>query len=197
MPPPTGLRVTAAGKAAARAAWNAASDAAETAWTSIGETLASDSHTATGLWRGKTYEFRVRAFGDGATYSDRVGLWSATASTTLPAGTPQPPEFGAASYSFEITTMAKAGDTAGPFAAINVNGDRVRHEITAGNASGAFAINPDTGELTVTGNRAADTRPTYTLTRPRGGRRDRGGQPEPERGNRRHIVGRHHRHRRG
>ena len=44
-----------------------------------------------------------------------------------------------------------------------MNGDRVRHEITAGNASGTFALNPDTGELTGTGNPAAATRRSYTL----------------------------------
>ena len=174
-PPPASLRVTAAGEAAARAAWNAVSGAAgyrlqrriageETAWTGIGGTLTGVDHAAIGLRCGKTHEFRVGAFGDGATYSDQIGLWSATASTTLPACTPQAPKFGAASYFFEITTLAKAGDPVGTVAAIDVNGDRVRHEITAGNASGVFAINSDTGELTVTGNLAAATRQNYTLT---------------------------------
>lgn len=53
-----------------------------------------------------------------------------------------PPKFGAASYSFEITTLSKSGDAVGGVAAIGINGDRVPHEITAGNPSGAFAAIP-------------------------------------------------------
>ena len=99
LPPPAALRVTATGQAAAHATWNAANGAAgyrlqrriageETTWTGIGATLTGASHAATGLLCGKTHEFRVGAFGDSATHSDRVGRWSDTASTTPPACSP-------------------------------------------------------------------------------------------------------------
>ena len=132
-------------------------------WSTADESVTGTTHTASGLWCGRTHEFRVGAHGDGTTYNARAGLWSPTATATTAACSPLPPRFRADSYSFEISALASVGDAVGAVSAFDVNDDTVSYSITAGNDDGKFAIASSTGEITVAASLsgAGDTR---TLT---------------------------------
>ena len=62
-------------------------------WFTVDESVTGTTHTASGLWCGRTHEFRVGAHGDGTTYNARAGLWSPTATATTAACSPLPPRF--------------------------------------------------------------------------------------------------------
>ena len=132
-------------------------------WSTVDGSVTGTTHTASGLWCGRTHKFRVGAHGDGTTYNARAGLWSPTATATTAACSPLPPRFRADSYSFEISALASVGDTVGAVSAFDVNDDTVSYSITAGNDDGKFAIASSTGEITVAASLsgAGDTR---TLT---------------------------------
>ena len=118
-------------------------------WFTVDESVTGTTHTASGLWCGRTHEFRVGAHGDGTTYNERAGLWSATATAATAACSPLPPRFRADSYSFEISALAPARDAVGTVSAFDLNDDPVTYSITAGNEGGKFAIASSTGEITV------------------------------------------------
>ena len=102
-------------------------------WSTVDESVTGTSRTVTGLWCGRTHEFRVGAYGDGTTYNARAGLWSPTETATTAACSPLPPRFRADSYSFEISALAPVGDAVGTVSAFDVNDDTVTYSITAGN----------------------------------------------------------------
>ena len=54
-------------------------------WFTVDESVTGTTHTASGLWCGRTHEFRVGAHGDETTYNERAGLWSPTATATTAA----------------------------------------------------------------------------------------------------------------
>ena len=67
---------------------------------------------------------------------------------------------------FTLPEMSPPGTVVGTVAGIDPDGDRLTHGITAGNTGGAFAIDPDTGQITVANAMALDfeTTPVFTLT---------------------------------
>ena len=76
----------------------------------------------------------------------------------------EPPAFGEASYAFSIAEDAAAGAAVGTVTAtVRANG-AVSYAITAGNADGAFAIDADSGAITVAGTLDHATTASYTLT---------------------------------
>ena len=118
-------------------------------WFTVDESVTGTTHTASGLWCGRTHEFRVGAHGDGTAYNERAGLWSPTATATTAACRPLPPRFRADSYSFDVSAAAPVGDAVGAVSAFDVNDDTVTYSITAGNEDGKFSIGASTGEITV------------------------------------------------
>ncbi len=133
-------------------------------WTTATESATTTTRSITGLWCGRTHEFRVGAHGDGTTYNARAGLWSPTATTTLDACAPQPPRFGADSYSFEVGAGSPAGASVGVVSAIDLNEDTVAYSITAGNGAGKFRIDAATGEITLAASLGPTEGITYELT---------------------------------
>ena len=133
-------------------------------WSTVDESVTGTSRTVTGLWCGRTHEFRVGAYGDGTTYNARAGLWSPTETATTAACSPQPPRFDADSYSFEVSVATSAGDSVGAVSAIDLNDDPVTYSISAGNEAGKFSIDESTGEITLAARLGSAAGTTYTLT---------------------------------
>ena len=115
-------------------------------WTTAEASVTGTSYAASGLWCGRTHEFRVGAYGDGGRYNARAGLWSPTATATTAACSPLPPRFRTDSYSFEISALAPVGDAVGTVSAFDLNDDPVTYSITAGNEDGRFVIASSSGE---------------------------------------------------
>ncbi|ERT04640.1 hemolysin-type calcium-binding repeat family protein [Lyngbya aestuarii BL J] len=70
-------------------------------------------------------------------------------------------------YSFELVENAANGLVIGQVSATDPDGDNLTYNITTGNDSGIFAINSDTGEISLANNNSLDfdTEPTaYSLT---------------------------------
>ena len=112
---------------------------------------------------GSTYEFRVRAYGDGTVYIAGWGSESAPESvTTGPCN--RDPVFGTSTYSFLIAENAATSTAVGTVSATDPDDDMVSYGITAGNGDGKFAIDDSTGEITVAGALDHETDPSYTLT---------------------------------
>ena len=120
-PAPASLTATASAEEGADLSWAAVSGAtgyhfqrrisgAGERWSTVDESVTGTTYAVTGLWCGRTHEFRVGAYGDGATYNSRAGFWSATADATTDTCSPQPPRFDADSYTFEVSVAASAGD---------------------------------------------------------------------------------------
>ena len=179
VPKPTSLTATALGEDGASLTWSAVTGAAgyqvqhrvtgatddETGpWTTASNSVTGTSHSVSGLWCGKTHEFRVGAYGNGTTYNAKAGLWSDTASATMGACTAQKPRFRASSYSFEVTALALDGTSVGTVSAYDVNDDTGTYSISAGNSANKLAIDTNTGEITVAGSLSSLTGTTYTLT---------------------------------
>ena len=133
-------------------------------WTTATSTATGMSYTVSDLRCGKTHDFRVGAYGDGTTYNARAGLWSPTATSTTATCSPRAPEFESASYTFDVSVVAAAGDSVGTVTAIDVNDDPITYAITAGNTDGKFAIATSTGEITVAASLGSVVGTTFTLT---------------------------------
>ena len=174
---PTGFTASPSGEDTANLSWSAVSGASGyqvqhrissnnnedvESWTTASSSVTGTSHTVTGLWCGKTHEFRVGAFGNGTTHSDTVGLWSDVATTTMGACTAQKPRFEASSYTFKVPTTAAVNDVVGTVSAYDVNGDTVTYSISAGNTANKLSINTSTGEIKVAAALSSPT--TFTLT---------------------------------
>ena len=84
----------------------------------------------------------------------------------MPASPPnRPPEI--ANQSFAVNENSANGAIVGTVAASDPDaGQALTYQITAGNASGAFAIDASTGQITVANGAALDyeTTPAFTLT---------------------------------
>jgi hypothetical protein len=113
---------------------------------------------------GTTYEFQVRAYGDGVTLVAVWGEFSAVASETT-AACNQAPEFGAESYAFSVFEDAAINDAVGTVSATDADAaDSVTYSISDGNTEGKFAIGSSTGTITVKNALDYETTPSYTLT---------------------------------
>ena len=69
-----------------------------------------------------------------------------------------------APQTFSVTENAITGTTVGTVATTDEDADNLTLSITAGNVGNAFAINENTGEITVAGSLDHETTPTYILT---------------------------------
>ena len=122
------------------------------AWTALATgTGTSATFTPAGVLPcGTTYDFRVRAYGDGAEYIEEWGVESGTfAVATEPCN--RAPEFGAARYALFIGEDTAVDTRIGTVSATDADGDGITYSITAGNGDGQFALNPSTGAITVNG----------------------------------------------
>ena len=134
-------------------------------WTSVGTTATTMlTYSPTGGPEcGTTYEFRVRAHGDGTTYVSDWGEPSEPEPYTTEACN-RPPGFTTSTYSFTVAEDATTTDPVGTVSATDPDSDPVSHSITSGNAAGKFAIATSTGAITVAGALDHETVPSYTLT---------------------------------
>ncbi len=91
-PAPSGFSARASSRTAVRLSWNSVSgtdgyemdyrQGSSGAWRDVAGSTRRAYRTVTGLSCGTSYQFRVRANGDGRTYYDEWGAWSDTASAT-------------------------------------------------------------------------------------------------------------------
>ena len=141
-----------------------AADAAAVTWTALPETTgvlvtyAPDGGPACST----EYRFRVRAYGDGETYTEMWGAESAAVSVETATCDP---EFGEDSYYFFILDTTAADSAVGTVSATDPDtDDTVTYAITGGNDDGKFAINTTTGQLTAAGTFDIASTPYYSLT---------------------------------
>ena len=143
---------------------------AEADWVSLpAVTAASTTFSPTGgLTCGTSYDFRIRAHGDGVTYIPDWGSESepvTTAVTDTNSTCNHLPAFGAASYAFTLSDGTSTGGAVGSVSAIDSDtGDTLTYTITGGNEAGKFAINGSTGALTVAAALDYATVSAHTLT---------------------------------
>ena len=133
-------------------------------WTALAEVtaLTATYAPADGPECSTEYRFRVRAYGNGERYTERWGADSEVDTVTTPTC---PPEFGHATYEFEVAEDASVGDAVGTVTATDSDeGDTVTYSITAGNEAGKFDIVDSTGAITVAGDLDYETTASYTLT---------------------------------
>ncbi len=75
-----------------------------------------------------------------------------------------PPKFGAATYSFRVAEDVQLATTIGTVQASDPEGGTVVYDITAGDASEAWAVHALNGGVGVGARLDAATTPSYTLT---------------------------------
>ena len=108
------------------------------------------------------YRFRVRAYGDGDTYTEMWGAESAVGPVETATCNP---EFGQDSYDFFILETAATGSAVGTVSATDPDAtDTVSYTVRAGNDEGKLALDRTTGRLTVAGDLGLATTPAYSLT---------------------------------
>ena len=96
-----------------------------------------------------TYTPDADANGDDSfTYTVTDGLFSTTGTVSLTV-TPQNDSPVAGAVSFSISEGAAVGDVVGTVVASDVDGDSLEFAITDGNTDGVFAIDSDSGQITV------------------------------------------------
>ncbi|MCY3896725.1 MAG: cadherin domain-containing protein, partial [Chloroflexi bacterium] len=117
-------------------------------WTTAADDVTTATTTLAELTCGTAYEVRVRAFGSGAGYTD---TWSAPAAVAATTSTCPPPVFGAESYSFSVAENSAAATAVGTVTATTTGSGSVTYAITVGNDAAAFALDAETGALTVAG----------------------------------------------
>ena len=113
---------------------------------------------------GSTYQFQVRAYGDGVVYAEVWGAYTSPATHTSEACN-QTPEFDDDPYGFTVSEDTAAGGTVGSVSATDLDqGDVLTYSITGGNEAGKFDLNGSSGEITVAGGLDYETEPSYSLT---------------------------------
>ena len=98
------------------------------------------------------------------TASDPAGGSATAAVTVTVTDVDEAPAFGAADYAFTVAEDAAVGAAVGTVAATDPEGGAVTYAITAGNDTGAFALDAGTGALTVAAALDYETADDYTLT---------------------------------
>ena len=133
-------------------------------WTSIGTTTATTlTYSPTGGPPcGTSYDFRVRAYGDGTTYVADWGMESEPDAVETEACN-RAPEFATSTYTFMVAENATTTDPVGTVSANDPDSDPVSYAITSGNSAGKFAIATGTGDITVAGALDHESVPSYTL----------------------------------
>ncbi len=143
-----------------------AADAETVTWSALPETTAtSTTYSPTGgPTCATTYQFRVRAYGDGEIHLAEWGIPSPAVSYTTEACN-RSPTFGSSSYSFTVSEDAAMDAAVGTVAATDPDtGDTLTYSITAGNGEGAFSINGSTGAISVAAALDYETTEAYALT---------------------------------
>ena len=113
---------------------------------------------------GTTYQFRVRAFGDGMTLRAEWSTESG-AETYETEACNQAPDFDPDSYAFTVPEDAAVDDLVDTVSATDPDeDDTVSYSITAGNEEGKFAIGETSGEITVEAALDYETTASFTLT---------------------------------
>ena len=135
-------------------------------WTALPSTDSpSSTHSPIGGAVCETiYEFRVRAYGDGAAYA---AGWSEPSAEVAVSTGPcnQPPEFDSSSYAFPVWEYETVGTVVGSVSATDPDeGDTVSYSITLGNGEGKFTIDESTGTITVAAALDYENTPSYELT---------------------------------
>ncbi len=141
-----------------------AADAATVTWTALAETTGTtqDYTPADGVTCSTAYRFRVRAFGDGDTYT---AMWGTESDAETVETASCPPVFGETSYAFDVAEDAEVDDVVGTVSATDPDeDDEVSYAITAGNTGNAFDIDDETGDITVAVALDHETAATYSLT---------------------------------
>ncbi len=174
-PAPTGLGVSLAG-GTFTATWSAVAGASvyelqqqvsgsAEGWAAVATTAGlTQTYSPTGGPAcGTTYEFRVRAYGDGAVYAAVWGAPSEPESHTTETCN-RAPVFGASFYTLTISENAATGTSAGAVPATDPDDDPVSHSIISGNGAGKFTIAANTGAITLTGTVDPDEVAFYALT---------------------------------
>ena len=110
-----------------------------------------------------TYEFRVRAHGDGETYSSSPGDASDEEEVTTGSCT-NPPVFDQDSYTFSVAENAVVSTSVGSVSNTDPDVDTLTYSITLGNDDGKFQIDGETGAITVAGPLDYETTISHTLT---------------------------------
>ncbi len=134
-------------------------------WESVGTTTAATlTFTPSGGPAcGTTYQFRVRAFGDGIMHTADWGAESDAESVATEACNIAP-QFVAAPYSFSIAENATTTALVGTVSATDDDSDTVMYTITNGNSDGKFSLGDLSGEVTVADVLDYETISSYTLT---------------------------------
>ena len=131
-------------------------------WTLDDDAITGTSHTVDGLQCEQEYQFRVSAYGSGTGFAAAWG--DPSDSLTATTGTCTPPVFDPTSYSFTVWEDAALEAVVGNVSATDNSGEPVTYAITEGNAEGRFAIDEDTGAITVAGDLTGQAGTTGTLT---------------------------------
>ena len=117
-------------------------------WLHAGYVYSSTSDTVDGLDCDTSYDFRVRARGDGSPYPTTYGNPSSSVSETTSTCPNRPPAFNNAPYSFSVNEDDANGTRVGTVVAADPDaGDAVSYSITP--ASTKFAIGSTSGVITV------------------------------------------------
>ena len=172
-PAPTGLRVTSDTDDSVSLSWNAVTDAGaykveyrrsgSISWLHAGYVYSSTSDTVDGLDCDTSYDFRVRARGDGSPYPTTYGNPSSSVSETTSTCSNNPPAFNPASYSFSVNEDGANGTPVGTVLATDPDaGDAVSYSITPVNAK--FAIGKTSGVITVADALDHETQSSHILT---------------------------------
>ena len=111
---------------------------------------------------GTTYQFRVRAYGDGTKYQASWGPESAPEDVTT-AECDRAPTFGSTHYSFSIAEDAATSTSVGTVSATDEDGDTLTYEIAGGDPDGKFSIGSGTGSITLSGEVDSDVLAFYSL----------------------------------
>ena len=171
-PAPGGLSAGTVGETSVGLSWGAVADAGTYrveyrpegpgSWTVDDDTLTGTSHTVDGLNCESAYQFLVGAYGSGTTYA---AAWSdPSAPFTTSTGACVPPVFVQTSYTFSVMEDAAVDAAVGTVSATDNSGEPVTYAIVGGNADEKFAIDEDSGAITVVGSLSGDAGTTVTLT---------------------------------
>ena len=114
-------------------------------WRSDSDTITGTTHAAAGLQCATSYDVRVRAYGNGTTYTAAWGAPAAALTTST--GTCTPPVFDPASVHVQRgSRTAQAGtDPVGTVTATDSSGEAVTYAISDGNTDDVFAIDETSG----------------------------------------------------
>ena len=140
--------------------------AQDSQWESLPQAATAEAalSPAGGAACGTTYQFRVRAHGDGLSRAYGWTPYSGAEELTTTRCN-QAPSFTMPSFGFSVAENSVAGTVVGtPLATDLDQGETLTYSITQGNDDSLFAIDGTSGEITVSGNLDHEATPSHTLT---------------------------------